>query len=279
MKEQAVKWQKVLNDNKVHTITGDVRIIENFDMPQLETSRRVWIYLPPSYELSDKRYPAVYMHDGQNVFDEATSGYGEWGVDENMEALAKENPEYEAIVVAVDCHPEQRSNEYNVVESETHNINGVGDQYISFLADSLKPYIDANYRTFPDRSHTTIAGSSFGAYISLYATLKYPEIFGRIAAFSLMTWQDGGHIEKLIKATHPSNSVRYYINIGDSEGEDANDAEELVAMATNVYQTFMGAGYDDKAIKFEVVKGGRHHESTWRKTFSSAYKWWMQDFQ
>jgi hypothetical protein len=95
-------WQEVLSTSQTHTIQGDVRIIENFPMPQLNRTRRIWIYVPADYAQSGANYPVLYLQDGQNVFDVATSFVGEWGVDEAMLQLEQEDPRLKAIVVAID---------------------------------------------------------------------------------------------------------------------------------------------------------------------------------
>src|SRR3712207_4115220 len=128
-----------------------------FAMPQLGRTRRVWIYLPPDYATSSKRYPVLYMHDGQNVFDAATSYAGEWGVDEALDSLHAAG-DHGAIVVAVDNGHQQRMNEYSPWKHPQAG-GGEGDGYVDFLALTLKPYVDARYRTRPDAASTGIMGS------------------------------------------------------------------------------------------------------------------------
>jgi hypothetical protein len=162
-----------------HTATQSVSILdEEFDMPQLNRRRRVWLYLPPDYATSGtRRYPVLYMHDGQNVFDAATSFVGEWGVDETLDSLHAAG-ELSLIVVAVDHGGDERFDEYNPWTHPEHG-GGRGDEYVDFLVETLKPYIDAHYRTRPDRLNTGVAGSSMGGLISFYAMMKYPDVFGR----------------------------------------------------------------------------------------------------
>lgn len=171
-------WQEVLTDESNHTITGDVRIYEAFPIPQLQTERRVWIYLPKSYREGDRSYPVYYMQDGQNVFNQVTSWGTEWGVDETLEQMALEDPALEVIVVAVDNGGNERNHEYNFTINTEHGFGGKGEAYAAFLAETLKPYIDIHYRTLPEPEHTMIAGSSFGAYVSLYTAIRYPDQFG-----------------------------------------------------------------------------------------------------
>ncbi len=167
------------------TARASVGTIDSMSIPQLGRTRRVWIYLPPDYATSGRRYPVLYMHDGQNVFDEATSYAGEWGVDETLDSLhAAGDPGI--IVVAVDHGGTLRVPEYS--PWPTRFGAGEGDAYAAFLANTLKPWVDDNYRTLTDRMHTGITGSSMGGLVSFYAALKYPDVFGLAGVFSPAFW-------------------------------------------------------------------------------------------
>ena len=148
-----------------HTATGNLRIVDlDFFMPQLNRSRRIWAYLPKDYYTSSNYYPVVYMQDGQSLFDELYSGFGEWGVDESMEALF-DSFSPTAIIVGVDNGGIERINEY----SPWVNLQfggGQGYEYADFLVNSLKPYIDSTLRTMPERNNTAIMGSSLGGLVS-----------------------------------------------------------------------------------------------------------------
>ncbi|MEJ9222068.1 alpha/beta hydrolase-fold protein [Paenibacillus glucanolyticus] len=147
-----VPWREVFIDEVTHTITGNVQIYESFPIPQLRTERRIWIYLPRSYNESNRSFPVYYMQDGQNVFDQATSWGCEWGVDETLEQMALEDPSLEVIVVAIDHGGDDRNHEYNFTINAEYNFGGKGAAYADFLAETLKPYIDSHYRTVLKRS-------------------------------------------------------------------------------------------------------------------------------
>src|SRR5438132_769367 len=167
--------------------TASVSVLsDSFAMPQLGRRRRVWLYLPPGYARSQQRYPVLYLQDGQNVFDARTSFAGEWGVDETLDSL-RALGDAGVIVVAVDNGQQRRFDEYSPWPNPQYG-GGQGDGYVEFLVQTLKPYIDQHYRTLPDRFHTGIAGSSMGGLISLYAALKYPDVFGRVGVFSPAFW-------------------------------------------------------------------------------------------
>ena len=180
---------------------------ERFAIPQLGRARRVWLYLPPDYGWSTKRYPVLYMHDGHNVFDSATSFAGEWGVDETLDSLQAAG-DWGAIVVAVDNGGMHRMDEYNPWRaSDAKNGGGEGDAYVEFVAKTLKPYIDAHYRTRSDPQSTAVIGSSMGGLISLYATLKYPEVFGRAGVFSCACWIASSQIVAYASRSNASDST------------------------------------------------------------------------
>lgn len=270
---KAVKWQDRFDEHNKHSITGDVRIVEGMKVPQLNTTKNIWIYLPPGYELNNRRYPVLYMHDAQNVFDQATSTGEEWGVDETLEGLSGQHESYEAIVVAIDHGEDERSNEYNVYTNADHHFGGKGEQYIAFLKDTLKPWIDSEFRTLPGPENTMIGGSSFGAYISLYAGVTYPEVFGKVLAFSLMVWQDHHSLRKLIENGDHSSLQKVMINIGDAEDKSRRGSKLLLKDAQKIADAFTESGFPEDKLRFDIVKEGRHHESTWRKEFPDAFKW------
>ncbi len=168
---------------KMHTASANVKIIDSaFFIPQLKRNRRIWIYLPPDYKIVKKHYSVLYMHDGQNLFDDATSYSGEWGVDEYLDSIFTLNKK-EVIVVGIDNGLSKRMNEYNPYSFKQFGI-GEGDKYVDFLVKTLKPFIDKHYKTLADKKNTYVAGSSMGGLISLYAVMKYPSVFGGAGIFS-----------------------------------------------------------------------------------------------
>ncbi|WP_211748201.1 alpha/beta hydrolase-fold protein [Paenibacillus sp. Marseille-Q4541] len=269
-------WREVLTDEATHTITGDVWIIDAFPIPKLQTERRVWIYLPRSYNKGDRSYPVFYMHDGQNVFNQATSWGTEWGVDETLEQMTLEDPALEAIVVAIDHGGDERNNEYNFTINAEYGFGGKGEAYAEFLAETLKPYIDSHYRTLPEPEHTIIAGSSFGAYVSLFTAIRYPDCFGRVGGISFVMWHDNGAIIQLIQQSVLSPGLRVYLSIGELETDNPDfnqTAYEHVALAR---ETIIASGVPESRIRFDVVTGGTHHESTWSPLFPEVHRWLLQ---
>jgi predicted alpha/beta superfamily hydrolase len=247
---------------KVHTASKNVHIIDDsFYIPQLDRYRRIWIYLPETYKTSKKKYPVLYMHDGQNVFDEATSGFGEWGVDEALDSLGPQHKEI--IVVAIDNGGDKRLNEYSPYDMEKYG-KGEGDQYVDFLVQTLKPYIDKHYRTKKDEKNTLVAGSSMGGLISFYAILKYPEVFGGAGVFSPAFW-----ITPQLKHIDPEQAKKVKGKIYFYAGQQ--ESETMVPDMLNVFEQMR---QHSKAKMQTVIRAeGKHNEPTWRAEFPLFYKW------
>ena len=209
--------QEAASSKTNSTASVNVKIMDTaFYMPQLKRTRRIWLYLPPDYATSKKKYPVLYMHDGQNLFEAKTSYSGEWGVDEYLDSIFKKG-EKEVIVVGIDNGNFKRMQEYNPWEFQSFG-KGEGDQYVDFLVNTLKPYIDKHYRTLKDKPNTFIAGSSMGGLISLYAVLKYPQVYGGAGIFSPAFWTAPGIDSAVIKDAKKINS-RLFFYAGGKEGD------------------------------------------------------------
>lgn len=247
---------------RVHTASAQVHIIsEKFDMPQLGKQRRVWIYLPKGYETNKKKYPVIYMHDGQNLFDGYTSGFGEWGLDEFLDSLKTGQQQF--IVVGIDHGGEARVVEYSPYESKYGKP--LGSQYVDFLVETLKPYIDSHYHTLSDAKHTTVAGSSMGGLISMYAELKYPKVFGSAGVFSPAFWINPPIYDQAKTAAEKAG--RFYFVCGDQEGD--SEVADMYKMATIV--NYKMVPYT--VVEAITIKGAKHNEAQWRGDFPAFYKW------
>ncbi|MBV9880004.1 MAG: hypothetical protein JO180_05875 [Gemmatirosa sp.] len=245
-----------------------------FAMPQLHRTRRVWLYLPPGYATSRRRYPVLYVHDGQNVFDAATSFAGEWGVDETLDSLHARGGRG-AIVVAVDNDGAHRLDEYDPWPNADRSLGGgEGDAYVDFLVHTLKPYVDRHYRTLPDQPHTGILGSSMGGLVSLYAALAHPEVFGRVGVFSCACWIARPAIYAYARAhARPPNGVptpRYYFVSGALETPDGSVARDQREMVDTLVAAGLPLG---RAVRSVVRDDGRHAEWFWRRELPAAYGW------
>jgi alpha-glucosidase len=256
-----VAWaDRFAKRQRVSTATTNVRILDTaFQMPQLKTKRRVWIYLPPDYSTSKKRYPVLYMHDGQNVFDDSTSFAGEWRVDETLDSLGKFKKRM--IVVAIDHGGSKRINEYCPYDMEKYG-KGEGDLYVDFLVKTLKPFIDKTYRTFANKQNTLIAGSSMGGLISMYAVLKYPNVFGGAGIFSPAFWIGPAIFNDISKKGAAVNS-RIYFYCGGQEGD---------TMEQDMVRAFEEMRKVSQSPMISLVRPeGKHTESVWREEFPLFY--------
>ncbi len=245
-----------------HTMNSNVQVLDTaFHIPQLNRNRRIWIYLPKNYSTSKASYPVLYMHDGQNLFDNATSFAGEWGVDEAIDSAKKQ-----CIVVGIDNGGPVRMNEYNPYDHEKFGA-GQGALYVDFLAKTLKPYIDKHYRTKKDAANTIIAGSSMGGLISMYAVMKYPKVFGKAGVFSPAFWSAPAlktDLDKMVKSSTHKN-VRIYFYAGEQEGNQ---------MVVDMLYIFEAMRKKTAAkMKVKINAEGRHNEPTWRNEFPAFYNW------
>jgi len=240
------------------------RISENFVMPELGRTRRIWLYLPPDYADTGKSYPVLYMHDGQNVFDSYTSFAGEWNVDESLNELAGLGHEV-PIVVAIDNDGTHRMDEYSPWHNAAYG-GGEGDLYIDFIANTLKPYIDSAYRTRKGPESTGIMGSSMGGLISMYGAFKRPDIFGIAGIFSPSYWFSDA-IWPFVRNVEKKHPMRLYQLVGTAEG--GSMVPDMLAMQ----DTLRAFGFTDSELKSKVVEGAQHNELSWRTGFKEAFLW------
>lgn len=244
------------DDPAEHTVVGTVKKMEQLHSPQRDNHRDLFVYLPPSYSSGTQRYPVVYMHDGQNLFDRATSFADEWHVDATMEAASETG--LEAIVVGIPNMGEERCNEYSPFTDVKHG-GGCGDAYLDFVVQTLKPLIDRDFRTRPEREHTGIAGSSMGGLISLYAYFRHPEVFGFAGIMSPALWFAERAIFPYLEAV-PHVPGRLYLDVGTREGEgELSDVRRL-------RQLLVTKGYRlGRDLLYVEEPGGRHTEAAWAR--------------
>jgi predicted alpha/beta superfamily hydrolase len=235
----------------------------NFYMPQLDRYRRIWLYFPPGYETSGLNYPVLYMHDGQNLFDAATAFAGEWEVDETLNNFAGQGIKV-PIVVGIDNGPD-RIGEYTPWTNPDYG-GGDGEKYIRFIVETLKPYIDQNYRTLPGRENTGLMGSSLGGLISHYGGLAYQNVFSKAGLFSPSYW----YSDSIWAFTHQNGKqedMRFYQLCGDSESSG------MVGDMQRMNDSLVSIGFSQDNIFNKIVAGGHHNEKLWREGFGEAYLW------
>lgn len=212
---QQVHWKSYYEvHQRHHTVKGNVKVAQNVESPELQNRRDILVYLPPSYRSTNKSFPVLYMQDGQNLFDQMTSYSGEWHVDETMERLGYEE-RLEAIVVGIPNMGAKRLDEYSPFSDHQHG-GGLGNFYLKFIVKTLKPLIDRDFRTLPDKKHTGIMGSSMGGLISLYAFFHHPDTFGFTGAMSPSLWFGDGTIFSYVEAM-PFHAGKIYLDAGTRE--------------------------------------------------------------
>jgi len=248
------------------TAASNVSIIQQtFLIPKLNNVKhKVWVYLPPNYDNSQKKFPVIYMHDAQNLFDVKTSYAGEWKVDETLNELFNKTGKG-FIIVGVENGGEERINEYTPWVHKKYK-GGKGAIYMDFIVNNLKPYIDTNYRTKPQQKHTGLMGSSLGGLISYYGGLKYPSVFGKIGALSTSFWFS----DKVIRFTEENGNIRktkLFLLAGGKEGEHMDeDTKKMEAL-------LIKKGFKKRNLKTKINPEGYHNEAFWSSEFLNVITW------
>lgn len=268
---EILSWEDTGGPDTTHTTTENVSIMdEDFYMPQLDRNRRIWIYLPLDYETTDKMYPVLYMHDGQNLFDNLTSFIGEWGVDESLNELYDSG--YQTpIVVGIDNGGVLRLDEYSPWINPEYG-GGDGDEYIDFIVETLKPYIDENYRTKSDRSNTGIMGSSMGGLISFYAGLQYPDVFSRLGVFSPSFWFDDS-VFTMAENFDKQHDFKIYMLVGHLEGSGMENNQGAM------YDLLLDNEFTEDEVVSIISPDGQHSEWFWQREFPEVYLWMFNDYE
>jgi len=249
------------------TAASNVQILNtSFFMPQLNRNRKIWLYLPPDYLTTTKTYPVIYMHDGQNLFDNLTSFSGEWQVDETLNSL-HQNGDYGAIVVGIDNGGSFRINEYAPWANGTSG-GGQGDLYVDFVVQTLKPFIDNQYRTKPQATFTALIGSSLGALISTYGQVKYANTCHKIGSFSPAYWFNLTDLSQYIQnaTTNLANSRVYFV-------AGLNESTTMSSNITAIRNLLQSKGQTAANTITKIDSYGTHTEAYWRGEFAAAYQW------
>ena len=247
-----------------HARKGRLVVLPSVHSPELDNRRDLSIYVPAAPARGDSRYPVIYMQDGQNLFDPAMSFAGTWGVDEALTWASRRG--LDAIVVGIPNMGDARLVEYNP-------FGEGGDRYLDFVTRTVKPIVDAQFPTLPDREHTGIAGSSMGGLISLYAFFRYAESFGFAAALSPSLWfGDGALLDLVARAPRVPGGGRLYFDIGMREGQ------QTVALGRRLRDLLLAKGYDGgRDFRWVEDKDGVHHESAWGRRFREALPFLLRE--
>lgn len=254
----------------LHTAVGNTHILTiEFPMPQLGRTRQVWVYVPQDYYVSTDSFPVLYMHDGQNLFDEITTPFGtEWAVDEAM--VAREDSGFrKLIVVGIDNGGLSRLDEYSPWVNPQYG-GGEGSEYMTWLVNDLKPYIDGYFRTRRTRENTGLMGSSLGGLISHYGGLQYQNVFSKIGIFSPSYWFDDSCYVHARLRGHQA-PMRIYQCAG---------GQESPSMLPNMYamhDSLLAHGFSPGELRTITKADGEHGEWFWAREFAAAVKWLFQE--
>ena len=250
-----------------HTLTGEFREHKNFHSNVLNNDRDVIVYLPPGYQSHPKqRYAVLYFHDGQNLFDGATSFIPgkEWQLDETAQSLITTATIEPLIIVGINNAGKDRIDEYTPVKDTKRNMGGKADLYGRMVVEELKPFIDANYRTVRDAQHTGLGGSSLGGLVSLYLGLKYSNVFGRLAVVSPSVWFADKQILKYVDSLSSKPRTRIWMDMGTKEGGTEAAAKQAVTDAQLLRNNLVRKGWrEGRDLKYFEAVGAEHNESAW----------------
>jgi predicted alpha/beta superfamily hydrolase len=244
-----------------HTLTGDFRTHAKFHSKFLPTDRDVLVYLPPGYERERwRRYPVLYLHDGQNLFDGATSFIPgqEWRVDETAQSLIESKTIEPVIIVGVYNTGNERVDEYTPSADPRIKMGGKAELYGRLLVEELKPFVDSHYRTKSDAKNTGLGGSSLGGLVTMYLGLHYPNVFGKLAVVSPSVWWDNRRILGDVAAFGSKQHARIWLDMGTDEGTNA------AADARSLRDALVSKGWKiDADLKYFEAQGAKHTEAAW----------------
>jgi predicted alpha/beta superfamily hydrolase len=257
-----------------HTLTGNIQRHRGFCSKIFANRRDVLVYLPRNYRrFSRERYPVLYLQDGQNVFDAATSfSHVEWGVDEAAQRLIRKNLIEPLIIVAIANTGEERVHEYaptrGVIDTSAkrkRRSRGLARQYGRFLIEELKPYIDRKYRTKSEAEFTGLGGSSLGALLTLSLGLWFPHVFRRLVVMSPSVWWDDQVIVKMVEELDDKLPLKIWLDTGTHEPGWERARTLCGALVEKGWKMF-----DD--LQYAEVDGGDHSERAWSTRVDSALR-------
>ena len=259
---------------RVSTRTGDIRLHAGFYSKVLDNHRTLRVYLPPGYDTDgDRRYPVLYMHDGQNLFDAATSFAGvEWSADETAQRLILAEEIEPIIIVGID-HTLSRMTEY------TPRPDGESeDAYTRFVVQEVVPFIETTYRAEVSGGKRAVGGSSLGGLMSLYLAGAYPELFGRCAAMSPSLWWSDRWLLEAWREAWPEglSGVRIWVDIGTREGGqqvETGEPGQAVLNTRALVELLDEAGLSpDQDYRYVEAEGAWHNEQAWAERFEGVLR-------
>jgi len=261
--EYVARWRKNWLPFKQSFLPQVQLISDEFEIPQLNKTRKIWALLPHDYDKSDERYPVMYLQDAQNLFNESAK-YGNWEIDKKL-AVMSEYKIGKIIIIAIEHAEEDRIKEFNV--GKTVLGKGQGKKYIRFVTETLKPFVDSNFRTKTEREHTGIGGSSMGGLVSIFSGLRYPEVYGKLMVFSPSLWV----VPKLKMESNSTNTddTKIYLYAGGDESDTM--IEHVKSFKDDVISSEFVK--DKMKINLSINMHGKHNETYWSDEFPMAIEW------
>lgn len=243
-----MSWQRY----RATHVVGDLRVLRG------ELDRDLFAWLPPGYDDGERAYPVVYLHDAQNLFDVDLSNAGEWRVDETLTMLAAEG--IELIAIGLPHAGALRAHEY---------VGRGLDEHVTRLVRRVKLVVDHDFRT---TGPTGIGGSSFGAYASLYAWARRPDVFSRVLVMSPAFFGDRARIFDAVAAAGASDGARIWLDVGGREHEDERYRTEYLNGHREMTKLLQGCGFGAAGLRSEVHLEAVHHESAWAERLPEALR-------
>ncbi len=262
--EKVAKWRKNWLPYRPSQLPQIHLISEEFEIPQLNKTRKIWALLPHDYTTSNEAYPVLYLQDAQNLFHE-NGQFGNWQIDKKL-AVMSDYGIGKIIIIAVEHAESERLQEYNV--GTTVLGTGHGKKYIRFITDTLKPFVDKTYRTKPGRDFTGIGGSSMGGLVSIFSGLIYPEVFGKLMIFSPSLWVIPKIKLGFLDIFEPMDT-RIYLYAGGDESETM--VKHVVKFRKRLLKRESLQG--KMKVRLSINNEGKHNENYWSDEFPKAIEW------
>lgn len=261
--EHVARWRKNWLPFKQSFLPQVLLISDEFEIPQLNKTRKIWALLPHDYDNTAERYPVMYLQDAQNLFNEKAK-YGNWEIDKKL-AVMSEYKIGKIIIIAIEHAEEDRVKEYNV--GKTVLGKGQGKKYIRFVTDTLKPFVDQNFRTKTEREHTGIGGSSMGGLVSIFSGLKNPEVYGKLMIFSPSLWVVPEL--KINPAKADTADTKVYLYAG------GNESDTMIEHVNKFQEDLISSEFvkDKMKINLSINAHGTHSETYWSDEFPKAIEW------
>ena len=239
-----------------HTLTGNIKTHPDFESRFLPAHRDLIVYLPPDYEQNPRRrYPVLYVQDGQNIFDAATSFLPgrEWHLDEEAQRLITQQAIEPLIIVGISSAGLARVNEFTPPVASGPKCPGHADLYGRMLVEEIKPFIDGHYRTIKSSNKTALAGTSLGGLATLYLGLKYKDVFGQLAIISPAAFWDDEIISRYVRSLPAKTNQRIFLTIGTA------DQPEFLSSTRDLSQAIISKGWKKGAdFRYLEVAAAQH---------------------